>query len=54
MLPRGVELRVPADVLGAAPANDEGAFVRRFLYFFRISDADPRYVALGSAPSAWL
>ena len=33
-LPRGVELRVPADVLGAAPANVEGAFVRPFLCFF--------------------
>ena len=34
VLPRGVELRVPADVLGAAPANVEGAFVRRFLCSF--------------------
>ena len=52
-LPRGVELRVPADVLGAAPVDDEGALLFRCsLCFFRISDADPRYVALGPAPFA--
>ena len=44
VLPRGIELRVPADVLGAAPAND-GAFVPSSLYFFEfltpIPDTSP-------------